>query len=312
MLSSRIEGIQTTVADLYAFEAGQVDLAGPDQPRQQSDAREVLNYVQALQYGIERLRTLPISLRFLCEVHERLLAGVRGQELKPGEFRRRQNFIGNPGSPIIEARFAPPPVPDMHACLDAFEKYLHADDGEAPSVRRALSHYQFEVIHPFLDGNCRLSRLLLTLLLIDWELLPLPLLYLSAYFERHRDTYHDLLLTVSERGAWREWVLFFLTGVAEQSRDTVARAKQLQHLQAAWRECVTARRASTLLPRLVDKLFESPYLTIPMAQEFLGVSYPAAKQNVEKLVEADILHEVRRGPAGRLFVAQAIIDLTRA
>ena len=289
VLSSRIEGTQADLADLYAFEARQLWLPGFQPKREEADVREVFNYVRALEYGLERLNTLPLSLRLIREVHTRLMEGVRGEHATPGEFRRTQNWIGAPGCTLNDATFVPPPVDEMHNALDAFERYLHSEDEHPPLVRLALIHYQFEAIHPFIDGNGRIGRLLLSLLLVHWDLLPLPLLYLSAYLERHRQQYYDLLLAVSTRGAWREWIDFFLQGVAEQARDAISRAKRLQDLQAEWHRRLENARNSALLIRLADKLFESPVLTIPRAEDYLKVTYRSAQRIVAKLVQASIL-----------------------
>jgi len=274
-----------------------------------ADAREVLNYVRALEYGLERVQTLPISLRLVRELHEHLLKGVRGERATPGEFRHSQNWIGKPGCTLNDADYIPPPVPEMNDALDAFEKYLHSGNDHPPLVRLALIHYQFEAIHPFLDGNGRIGRLLLSLLLVNWKLLPLPLLYLSAFFERHRQDYYDLLLAISERGAWSKWLAFFLSGVAEQSQEANQMAKKLQDLQLKWREKLTKARASALLLRLADSLFESPLVTIPQAQRVLGVTYRTAQQNVERLVEEDILQQESKTSYGKTFSARDILNL---
>ncbi len=197
VLSSRIEGTQTGLADLYAYEAGQGTAHAAVNP----DAHEVLNYVRALEYGLERLPTLPLSLRFLRELHAQLMTGVRGDQATPGEFRRSQNWIGRPGSTLNTATFVPPPPPEMADALDAFEKYLHQPPDYPALIRLACIHYQFEAIHPFLDGNGRVGRLILPLLLVHWDLLPVPLLNLSAFFERQRPDYYRLLLAVSGHGA---------------------------------------------------------------------------------------------------------------
>lgn len=308
VLSSRIEGTRASIADLYAYEAGQLPMPGLGPPVSEAEVREVLNYVAALEYGLQRLSTLPVSLRLMRELHQRLMEGVRGEHATPGEFRRSPNWIG--GRNPSDAAFVPPPVPEMEGALDAFEKYLHSEDPDnTPLVRLALIHYQFEAVHPFLDGNGRIGRLLISLLLVDWKLLPLPLLYLSAYFERHRDRYCDLLLAVSQRGAWRDWVLFFLQGVAEQSRDASARARRLQDLQAEWRAKVAMVRSSGLLSRLADHLFLSPVITIPQAQKVLGVTYHSAQGNVGRLVDAGILIAGPESPRGKLFVAQEILRI---
>ena len=304
VLSSRIEGTRADLADLYAYEAGQAGSA-PD------DVREVHNYVRALEYGLERLRTLPMSLRLIRELHAHLLEGVRSGYATPGEFRRSQNWIGAPGATLNQATYVPPPVPQMHETLDAFERYLHQDDGNPPLVRLAFIHQHFEAIHPFLDGNGRIGRLLISLLLVLCDLLPTPLLYLSVHFERRRQEYYDHLLAVNERGAWREWVEFFLRGVAQQARDGIARARRLQDLQAGWRRRLHEARASALLLRLADHLFESPILTIPQAQELLGVTYRSAQQNAARLVETGILSPANGKSYGRAFVAREVLQISQ-
>jgi Fic family protein len=310
VLSSRIEGTQASLADLYAYEAGQLPLPGLEQGASEDDVREVANYVEALKYGLERLNTLPMSLRLLRELHERLLAGVRGEHATPGEFRKSQNWIGRPGCTLAEADFVPPPVPEMADALFAFEKYLHSDDrANPPLVQLALLHYQFEAIHPFLDGNGRIGRLLITLLLMSWGLLPSPLLYLSAYFEQQRDRYYDLLLQVSERGAWRDWVLFFLQGIAEQSRDAGTRAKQLQDLRDEWRDRLSKQRNPASLLALVDSLFATPVLTIPGVSKALGIAYNSAQANVAKLVGAGILKQLGQSSYGKTYAAWEILQV---
>lgn len=308
VLSSRIEGTQTDLTDLYVYEAGQLPLfTEVKPPPPETDVKEVGNYVRAMEYGLKRLDTLPVSLRLLRELHARLMEGVRGEQATPGEFRTSQNWIGRPGCTIQEAEFVPPPVPEMQEALDAFEKYLHANDTYPPLIRLVFIHYQFEAIHPFLDGNGRIGRLAITLLLVNWDLLPLPLLYLSAFFEKHRQDYYDLLLGVSQQGAWPRWVEFFLRGVAEQARDAGQRAKRLQDLQGEWRARLLKGRASALLLRLADSLFASPVLTIPQAQRLLGVTYVSARANVEKLAKAGILRQVGQSSYGKLYLAEDIV-----
>lgn len=309
VLSSRIEGTQATATDVYAFEAGQLSLPELRSFPRRSDAQEVLNYVRALEYGLVRVGELPLSLRLVRELHEILMGGVRGEEYTPGEFRRTQNWVGPPGCSIEDATFVPPPVREMHGALDSFERYLHAEDVYPPLVRLALVHYQFEAIHPFLDGNGRVGRLLISLMLVEWDLLPLPLLYLSAFFERYKQDYYELLLAVSTRGAWREWVMFFLRGVGEQSRDALQKANRLQDLQIEWRERLTQARTSALLPRLADRLFDTPIITIPEAQRILDVTYSSARNNVEKLVGAGILRQVGEGSYGKVFLADEILQI---
>jgi len=312
ILSSRIEGTQADVTELYAYEVGRRRLPRMDSESFSSGVREVANYVRALEYGLDRVKSVPVSLRVIKELHERLMAGVRGERSRPGDFRRIQNYIApHRDVPIHEATFVPPPVNQMHEALDAFEEYLHNKDVYPPLVRLALIHYQFEAIHPFEDGNGRIGRLLISLLLVEWGLLPLPLLYLSAFFERFRDDYFDLLLAVSQRGTWRDWVIFFLRGVAEQSRDAMTMATRLQDLQIQWRQRLTRARASALLLRLADSLFQSPWLTIPEARRILDVSYPSARYNVLKLVDAGILRQMGDASYGKIYVSEEILDLMR-
>jgi Fic family protein len=306
VLSSRIEGTQASLSDLLFFEA-----AGGIEPNP-ADVREVLNYVRALEHSLKRLAKLPVSLRLIREAHHDLMKGVRGEEMTPGEFRQRQNWIGPPGCRLEDATYVPPPVPEMTEALDHFEKYLHARSDFPPLIRLGLIHYAFEAIHPFLDGNGRIGRLLLTLLLCSEKLLPEPLLYLSAYFERHRRQYYDLLLAVSQHGAWDEWIAFFLRGVAEQSRDAIRRASRLMDLWGEYRKKVQGVRSSAVSLRLVDELFSYPAITIPLASKHLRVTYASAQLNVEKLVRSQILRETTGRRRNRIFIAPEIIRIIEA
>lgn len=212
ILSSRIEGTHATAKELVLFEAMPQSLSTPD-------VKEVANYVQAMKYGLARLKELPVCLRLIKELHEILLKGVRGDQHRPGEFRDEQNLIGEQGQSPAQARFVPPPHKDMIEALYALEKYMATPTDIPVLIQLALIHYQFETIHPFMDGNGRIGRLLTTLLLCERGCLPDPLLYLSAYFERNRDAYMDALLLVSQRGSWEDWIIFFLRGVLEQAKD---------------------------------------------------------------------------------------------
>ena len=309
VLSSRIEGTQANLADLYAFEAGQLALPGLKATPAQADASEVFNYVRALEYGLERLSELPVSLRLIREVHGRLMEGVRGNQATPGEFRHTQNWIGAPGCALNDATYVPPSVDEMSAALDGFETYLHTEDELPPLVRLALIHYQFEAIHPFIDGNGRIGRLLISLLSVHWNLLPLPLLYLSAFFEKDRQTYYDLLMAISTRGAWRDWIVFFLRGVAEQARDAVVRAKRLQDLQLAWRTKYQRARGAGLLLGIVDALFAVPVLTPRQVAKQLRVSHPAAMQALRRLEQDQILKEITGKQRNRLYIAPEIMQV---
>lgn len=300
--SSRIEGTQASLSDLFFFEA-RPETASP------GDVREVSNYVRALEYALERIKTLPMSLRLVREMHAILMEGVRGEYSDPGQFRRTQNWIGPPGASLTDAIFVPPPVPEMKKCLDAWEKYLHSKNDLPDLVQLALIHYQFEAIHPFIDGNGRVGRLIISLLLCEREILPTPLLYLSSFFERHRSDYYQFLLEVSKRGAWEGWIRFFLRGVATESRDAVERARKLQALQAEYRTAIQKARSSALLTRLVDRLFESPAITVSQAAKALEVTFVAAQRNVDKLVQGGILEEVTGRERNRLYVAKKILKL---
>jgi cell filamentation protein, protein adenylyltransferase len=301
VLSSRIEGTQASIGDLLLFEIG-------NPVSERSDVREVANYVASLEYGFARLQELPVSLRLIREMHAKLLTGVRGESSDPGEFRSVQNWIGKPGTKIADATYVPPPVVEMDVALDAFEKFLHAESHLPALVRLALVHYQFEAIHPFLDGKGRLGRLLITLLLQTERLLDQPLLYLSAFFEQHRDEYYEHLLAVSQRGAWNEWVEFFLRAVNDQAIDAVERANRLLVLCDVYRTRMTAARQSALLLAMIDHLFLSPAVTIAGVARELGVTYASAKQNVEKLVAARILEPLSEA-RNRAYMAREILAL---
>jgi Fic family protein len=307
VLSSRIEGTQASLSDLFFFEA-----AGEE--KNQSDVVEVSNYVKALNYGLARLNDLPLSIRLMCEIHERLMKGVRGDEarLTPGEVRRSQNWIGTAGCSLMDATYVPPPVDEMKRGLGELEKYFHADSELPPLVRLALIHYQFEAIHPFLDGNGRVGRLLITLFLIKEGLLPQPILYLSAFFEHNRDDYYRLLLAVSQKGVWQEWVEFFLHGVAEQSKDAIHRANQLNDLWLAYRKKLQDERQSVSTLKLLDEIVAVPVITYKRAEFILGVSKRAAIQNVNKLVEMGLLKEVSERERYKVFLASEIITILEA
>jgi len=302
VLSSRIEGTQASLSDLYAYEAVQLSLFEPP-----PDVREVYNYVRALEYGLERLQTLPLSLRLIREIHARLMEGVRGEHQTPGDFRRRQNWIGRPGCTMNEATYVPPPAPEMRKALDALEKFLHAPPTVPPLVRLGLIHYQFEAIHPFIDGNGRIGRLLLTLLLCAWDLLPQPLLYLSAYFEAQRQAYYDLLLRVSQKGAWEDWLAFFLGGVTMQAQDAAVRARRLQDLRERYRGRFKAARAAGRLLRLVDLLFERPVFTMPQIAEALGVNYASAGRYINQMEAAGLLREITGQARNRVYRADEVL-----
>jgi Fic family protein len=302
--SSRIEGTVTTLSQLLLFEVDE----GATPPS--SDAREVLNYVRALEHAVARLDQLPVSLRLIREMHRILLDGVaphRGAAVLPGEFKKDQNWIG---SRLIEnARFVPPPPREAQEAMERLEVYIHDLDRRLPTlVDLALIHYQFEAIHPFADGNGRVGRLLIPLILLERGEISQPLLYLSDYFERNYDGYIDRMLDISQHGKWEEWIEFFLVGVEETCRDALAKAQALQDIQARYRELVQKARTSALLGRLVDMLLEHPAVTIPHASARLGIAYNAAKNNIGRLVDLGILTPDAFGSRPKVFVASEIMS----
>lgn len=302
VLSSQIEGTQASMPQLLLFQVNeQIERDVPD-------VREVANYMRALEYGLKRQRRLPLSLRLIREMHRLLLEGVRGEDKQPGQFRRTQVHIGPQSTPIKQAVFVPPPPgKELSRALDALEKYLHAPRDLPPVVRLALVHYQFESIHPFIDGNGRIGRLLISLMLCLDEVLPMPLLYLSAYFQRTRREYYDQLLRVNQRGTWNDWLVYFARGVEAESMDAVSRAQRLKNLQAKYIQKVRTARASALLTRLVEELFDQPMVTMAKVAELLGVTPNTAQKHIDRLVQHRILREVTGRKRNRIFVAEGII-----
>lgn len=285
LASSRIEGTQASLSDVFDAQA---------RNRPEGPVREVTNYIQALEHGLGRLRTLPISKRLLCEVHEILLADVRGQERRPGELRASQNWIGSPDNRPETAVFVPPDVDDMQRAFDDLERFLHEGTSIPPLVKIALVHYQFETIHPFLDGNGRLGRLLIAFLLVEQQLLPQPLLYLSAYFERRRSDYYDRLQAVRERGELSDWLGFFLAGVNEQATDAVTRAERLVDLREVYRQRLVRDRSRAI--EVVDLVFQNPVLTTTRVARALDTSLQSALNHVRRLETEGIVTEATGVP----------------
>lgn len=306
--SSRIEGTYASAEDLA--------LAGARSPSisEYSDTWEVLNYLDATSAGMRRIRTEQVGLDLIRDLHRRLFGRLfsRGTPKTPGEFRTVQNWIGvGMARSISQARFIPPPPEQMIAGMEEIETYIRSDSSHPALIRLGLIHYQFEAVHPFIDGNGRIGRMLVTLLLAQWGLLRQPILHLSTYFERHRETYIDLLLKVSTDGSWNEWIAFFLDGVANQAREAIRRIRELVELRQSYHDRVRMPKASALLPVLIDSLFERQVISIPEAAKLLEVSYPSARQNVYRLVDAGILQEsYRTGPGNaKLFGATEIMRL---
>lgn len=301
VLSSQIEGTQSTLDDVLAFE---IDSDHSKLPR---DIGEVVNYVTAMNYGLQRLETLPLSLRLLREIHEKLLAGGRGSAKAPGEFRQSQNWIGAPR--LTDAVFIPPPPHEMKTALGNLERFLHDSDGLDPLIVCALTHAQFETIHPFLDGNGRVGRLLITFLLCHAKVLRRPVLYLSHYLKQHRGTYYDRLMAIRNEGDWEGWLRFFLIGVATVAREAEQKARRIVELREQLRHNAQAADVSVNTLKLMDHLFEQPVINVKAAQDWLGVSSPAAGRMVSDLQKAGVLTEVTGGRRNRLFRFTPYLDL---
>ena len=301
VLSSRIEGTQATLGELLAVEAGaKVD-------RSPEDLREVANYVTALEYGIKRLAKLPLSLRLVRELHEKHMRGVRGDRATPGEFRRTQNWIGVPGSTLATATYIPPPPKEMHECLGQWEAFLH-DHTLPPLVHVGIAHVQFEAIHPFLDGNGRVGRLLVTLLLVERRILPSPLLYLSAFFEATRRDYYGALQGVHAHGAWHDWLVYFLNGVARQSEDALSRAQRINRMLADWRQRLAGTTSRNPL-QLLEHLAANPYVTTNGAARQLKVAFTTAQRAIAKLEDEGIVERVGDARRDRVYCARPLLAI---
>jgi Fic family protein len=260
-----------------------------------------------LQHGIERLQTLPLSLRLLREIHAKLMTGVRGHHATPGEFRKSQNWIGVAGCTITTATYVPPSPDDMMDCLGELEDFLYTKN-LPPLVQIALAHYQFEAIHPFLDGNGRVGRLLITLFLVERGILPTPLLYLSAFFEATRQEYYDRLIAVTNQGAWNEWLLYFLHGIARQAEDALSRAARINQLLDTW--CKKTVGLSTVITnQLIDQLATNPFITIKQTAEIMKVSYTTVQRSIERLEKLAIVKEVSGSKRNRVYCAKAILKI---
>lgn len=301
VLSSRIEGTQATLGELLAAEAGAIVDRSPD------DLREVANYVVALEYGAAALSELGITVRLLQETHAKLLRGVRGEEAQPGRVRDAQNWIGVPGSTPHTALYVPPPADALGELLASLERFL-GQTALPPLVQIALAHYQFEAIHPFLDGNGRVGRLLITLFLLSRSVLPSPLLYLSAFFEATRAEYYGRLHAVSKEGDWENWILYFVNGVARQSEDAVDRASRILEILDGWRLRVAGLGSDTPA-RLVDLLAGNPFVTAAGVSERLGVARTTATRAIARLVDLGILQQVDERRRDRAYCARAIFDV---
>jgi len=305
VLSSQIEGTQSSLQDLLAAEAKVFAREGP------RDVAEVVNYVKAMNHGLGRLAKLPVSVRLIREIHEKLITGARGSTLAPGELRRSQNWIGPAGCTLAEAAFVPPPPEDVPEALAALERFLHQDDDIPLLVKIGLAHVQFETIHPFLDGNGRIGRLLITFLLCERGVLQKPVLYLSYYFKRHRQAYYDHLQAVRDAGDWEGWLAFFLRGIAEVSAQATETARRILELRESHRALIAEHlgRAAGNGHRVLERLYERPIISVKEVRTITGTSNPAANQLVQKLTKHGVLNEITGQKRNRRFRYEAYVRL---
>lgn len=297
VLSSQIEGTQSSLQNLLAAEA---QLYDPETP---ADVGEVVNYVRAMNHGLRRLPELPVSVRLIREIHSVLMEGMRGGRLAPGELRTSQNWIGPAGCTLREATFVPPPPHEVPQCLADLERFLHTDLSLPGLVQVGLAHAQFETIHPFLDGNGRVGRLLITFLLTERGKLARPLLYLSHYFKRHRTEYYERLQAVRDAGDWEGWLTFFLHGVAEVSREATDTAAAILRMREEYRIRITEHlgRAAANGQRVMDRLFDHPIITVATVRDWLGITAAGANNLVNRLVYVGLLHEITGFTRNRRF-----------
>ena len=305
VLSSQIEGTQSTIDDVLEFELGRSRRALP------TDVEEVSNYVRAMNHGLKRLETLPLSLRLIREVHGELLRGVRGGDRQPGEFRTSQNWIGVEGALLRDAAYVPPPPVALMDALGAFEKFLHEPDGLPVLIHAALAHAQLETIHPFIDGNGRVGRLLITFQLCHAGVMEKPLLYLSYYLKRHRSEYYDRLTAVRESGDWEGWIKFFLRGISATADDATATAQAIVELREQHRRQVQEARGSQHAPRLLDLILEVPILTINLVSARLSISAATANKLVDQFEQLGLLNEITGGKRNRIYRYSPYLNLFR-
>ncbi|TAG25196.1 MAG: Fic family protein [Burkholderiales bacterium] len=297
VLSSQIEGTQSSLQDLLAAEASLYDEHRPQ------DVEEVINYVRAMKHGMARLDSLPVSMRLIREIHAELMQGVRGSRLEPGELRRSQNWIGPAGCTLATASFVPPPAHEVARLLGELEQFLHAPLRLPPLVKIALAHVQFETIHPFLDGNGRVGRLLITFLLTERAVLHKPVLYLSHYFKQNRQQYYEHLQAVRDSGAWEAWLRFFLKGVIQVASEATETARRIQLLREQHRSDITEKlgRAAGNGHRVLERLFDRPIMTVAQTRELTGTTYAAANTLVNRLTEIGVLEEMTGYARNRRF-----------
>lgn len=305
VLSSQIEGSQSTLQDLLALELEPERLGLPD------DVDEVVNYVHAMNYGLERLVDLPLSLNLLREIHGELLKSGRGAKKRPGAFREEQNWLGEEGAPITRATFIPPPPYEMKQALHDFELFLHRERQLPDLVHAGLAHAQFETIHPFLDGNGRVGRLLITFLLVYRGVLHQPLLYLSLYLKRHRSEYYDRLTAIREDGDWEGWLRFFLAGIVETSADATTTARAILALRDRHRLLIQERNVGITGLRLLESLYTRPLVHVRAASEQLEIHYVTASKLIDRFLDLGLLTEITGRKRDRIFSYIPYLDLFR-
>jgi Fic family protein len=298
VLSSQIEGTQSSLQDLLTAEA---ELFNP--PGQPKDVEEVINYVAAMNYGLSRLESLPVSSRLIREIHERLMKGVRGGNLAPGEFRQSQNWIGPGGCTLANASFIPPPPDVVPVAIGELERFLHAEHELPPLVKIALAHAQFETIHPFLDGNGRTGRLLITFLLTEAKILGKPVLYLSHYFKKHRQEYYEALQNVRHSGEWEAWLEFFLAGVVEVAEEAAQTIRAIVKMREEHRQMLIEglKRSAAAGLGVLESLYRAPIISVKDVSTSTGTTYAAANTIVSRLVELGILREITGNSRNRRF-----------
>ena len=305
VLSSKIEGTQSSLQDVLAAEA---KVLARNRPQ---DTNEVFNYIDAMRYGLDRLTALPVSVRLICEIHAKLMSGVRGSHLTPGELRASQNWIGPPGCTLREAAFVPPPPHEVPDALGKLETFLHGSDELPVLIRIGMAHAQFETIHPFLDGNGRVGRLLITFLLCERKVLGKPVLYLSHFFERQRQAYYERLQAVRDSGDWEEWLAFFLRGVLDVSAQAADTARRILALREKHRGMVTERlgNAAGNGHRVLEHLYENPIVSVANVQRLIGKTYETANNLVARMTDCGILHELTGQARNRVFSYRDYIAL---
>ncbi|MEQ1831232.1 MAG: Fic family protein, partial [Pirellula sp.] len=304
VLSSQIEGTQSTLQDILSFEADGSDKTRP------GDVEEVVNYVAAMNHGLRRLPELPLSLRLIKEIHERLMKGVRGSEKTPGDFRRSQNWIGAAGCNLTTADFVPPPPHEMMEALSNLEKFMHERESLPVLIQCGLIHAQFETIHPFLDGNGRVGRLLITFLLCERQILQRPLLYLSYYLKARRSEYYDRLTAIRTDGNWEGWLKFFLRGIYEVSLSATEVARQIMQIRETHRQLISEKITSYgNALKLHDRMFEAPTFSINSAKDIMGCAFATAATVVEQLQEHGLVREITGNERNRLYQYQPYVEL---